>query len=95
MNTDKNFSKNYDLGHTNLFLFMIHRMDLDYKSAQINMKAAEDKGEIKEYYYWRGVADQLTTSMNDLKTAQISACGNANWERICASNSNVQVLESK
>ena len=87
--------ENYNLGHTNLFLFMISRMDLDYKSAQVNMNAAEEKGEIKEYYYWRGVADQLTTSMNDLKTAQIAACGHANWKRTYASNSNVQVLESK
>ena len=87
--------ENYNLGHTNLFLFMISRMDLDYKAAQINLKAADRNGNAAEYNYWKGVADQLTTSMNDLKTAQIAACGHANWKRTYASNSNVQVVESK
>ena len=87
--------ENYNLGHTNLFLFMISRMDLDYKAAQINQNAADKKGDTEAYQYWTGVVDQLITSMNDLKTAQIAACGHANWKRTYASNSNVQVLESK
>jgi hypothetical protein len=82
--TDKNFDDTYNLAHTNLFLLMIDRMDMDYKSAQINQNAADKKGDIKEYQYWTGVVDQLITSMNDLKSIQTAVCGHANWKRTYA-----------